>query len=105
MNSQEAAVAFHAAAHSAFFLVLSGPMARHYKARMMRPQIGDMVIEISSFRGDDPDATGRLLMANPDAGVWQILKFDGGVAHWENAEFVAAPTTMAERRDFTEVRP
>jgi hypothetical protein len=98
MNIQEAAVAFHAAARAAF------TMSRHgYKARALRPQIGDTVIELSSFRGDDPDATGRLLMANPDAGVWQILTFNGGVVHWENAEFVAAPTTAAERRDFTEV--
>jgi hypothetical protein len=95
MNIQEAAVAFHAAARAAFTMSQHG-----YKARARRPQIGDMVIEISSFGEVDSSAIGVLLMANRSKGMWRILTFDGHGITWHNAEFIAAPINGAQRLDF-----
>jgi hypothetical protein len=99
MNIQEAAVAFHAAA-SAILMSDSRLIAR-YKARVMQPQIGDMVIELSSFREIDSSATGTLLMANRDEGIYRILTFDGRGVTWHNADFIAAPINGDQRREFT----
>ena len=60
------------------------------------------MLEVSSFGAAHPTSVGTLLMANPGQGVWRILTFyDQGVT-WENAEFVAAPDTDSQRREFTE---
>jgi hypothetical protein len=96
------AVAFRAAAQAAMSVALSPVIAARYKARAFRPQIGDTVLEVSSFRAAEPESVGRLLMANPSQGVWRILTLYGQAVTWENAEFVAAPDTDAQRREFTE---
>lgn len=66
--------------------------------RMTRPQPGDLVVEVSSFRREfDPDSVGRLLRIegddprNPDRWVIEPLLRPGEEQGWSNAQFVAVP--------------
>lgn len=66
--------------------------------RMSSPRVGDLVIEISSWGGYDPDGVGWLRGTvggeprYPD--VWEIepLHRPGETVTWENATFIALPT-------------
>jgi hypothetical protein len=101
-SAHHLAVAFRAAAQAAMSVALSPTLAARYRARATRPQIGDTILEVSSFQGADPASCGRLLMANPSRGIYRILTFYDQAVTWENAEFVAAPDTDVQRREFTE---
>jgi hypothetical protein len=66
--------------------------------RMTHPQVGDLVIEISSFAGYDPDGVGWLRGIEyaedstlPERFVVQPLHRPGERQGWRNAEFVALP--------------
>ena len=100
-KTRQLGIAFRAVARAAWTAALSPQVAARYRARATRPQIGDMVIEVSNCQDCGADTVGRLLMANPSQGVWRILTLSGMAMTWENAEFVASPDTSFQRREFT----
>ncbi len=63
--------------------------------RMTSPQPGDVVIEVTSFRGYDPDGVGRLLRVEDQDDdprhVVEPLHAPGTEQGWRNAEFIALP--------------
>jgi hypothetical protein len=82
------------------------PAQAELVARMRRPRIGDLVVEVSSFRGFDPDGLGwlrELTYATPgrtdlvDCYVVEPLHRPGETQNWRNAEFIAVPTDRASQ--------
>ena len=67
------------------------PAIAELRERMRHPQRGDLVIEVSSFSGFDPDGVGRLLRIEGDRWVIEPWDRPGEEQGWRNATFVALP--------------
>lgn len=61
------------------------------------PQIGDLVLETSSLKNDDPSRIGIVTRCSHDK-VW-IETLDGFGCCWENAVFVRLPKNDQQRRE------
>jgi hypothetical protein len=66
--------------------------------RMVRPKVGDLVVEMS-WGPFDPDSVGVLLEIQgapelPDRYVIEPLSKPGTQQGWQNAQFIAVPTSM-----------
>lgn len=81
---------------------------RDLAARMRRPELGDLVVEVTAFRYD-PDAVGwlRSIEWRPDrpgdyglVARWVVEPVDrpGEQEGWRNSEFVAVPADRATLR-------
>jgi len=72
------------------------PIITRLRERMLAPQPGDLVIEITRLGGMmpdrfDPDSIGRLLRVEGDRWVVEPLHAPGTEQGWRNADFVALP--------------
>jgi len=72
------------------------PIIEKLRERMLSPQPGDLVLEVSrlgGFRPDrfDPDSIGRLVRVEGDRFVVEPLHEPGKEQGWQNATFVALP--------------
>ena len=77
------------------------PLIRKLRERIMNPQPGDLVLEVSRLGGIrpdrfDPDSIGRLLRIEVDGQggdrwVVEPLHAPGAEQGWQNATFVALP--------------
>lgn len=72
------------------------PATRHYYQRMGHPEVGDLVLETSSFGSAPIDQIGRLLAIEPDP-LWpedwsyRIQTLDNREYTWTNAQFIVIP--------------
>jgi hypothetical protein len=67
------------------------PLQAHYQYRMIRPNLGDLVLEISTVKVPAMDRIGRLLWITPDDERWTIQTLDGREVRWENSRFIVVP--------------
>lgn len=91
------------AAFHASFNAPDTPHGRAFRERTRNPVVGDFVVEVSTFRGDDhADRCGRLLRVecvpwsgdpalNRGCEVWTIRTLDGRELRWADCEWVACP--------------
>ena len=75
----------------------AAPAVQQLGQRMRNPRPGDLVLEVSSWLGFDPDSIGRLkrVTGNVSDGsdVWHVepLSKPGHEVTWGNVEFVSLP--------------
>ena len=97
-----------ASAYVAWSNTLCGDPSQVQKAyyeRMRKPEIGDLVLEVTTFRrASSSDKIGRLLSIEdepypdweddepaPTRKVWTIKTLDGRECRWENCDFIVIP--------------
>lgn len=80
--------------HRATMIGKPPPAIEELRERMLAPQKGDLVLEVSSLRpAKDPDSIGVLEMGAAEGTYWKIrpLRALHEVQGWDNATFVALP--------------
>lgn len=93
---------FEATAYNLWMSALQGrtPASRALFERMRNPQVGDMVMEITSYRRVKADrrGTGTLIEIQENDGVflkkWTVRTPSGETCDWTNAKFIAIPTDV-----------
>jgi hypothetical protein len=82
--------------HRATLIGNAPPAITKLRERMLNPQAGDLVLEISRLGGMkpdrfDPDSIGHLVRIEGDRWVVEPLHAPGALQGWRNATFVALP--------------
>ena len=88
-----------AAAYNLWMAALQGntPNTQALCHRMKNPQVGDMVMEISSYRriNGDRQGTGTLIAVEENENTfgkkWTIRTPSSDTCNWTNADFIAIP--------------
>lgn len=100
--SHELFSVFEATAYNLWMCALQGrtPATRALFERMRNPQVGDMVMEITSYRRikENRRGTGTLIAIQENDEVflkkWTVLTPSGETCDWTNAKFIAIPTDV-----------
>ena len=93
---------FEATAYNLWMAALQGrtPATQALYQRMKNPQVGDMVMEITSYRRITKDrrGTGTLIAIEDNENrflkKWTIQTPDGRTCDWTNADVIAIPSDV-----------